>query len=197
MIFNISEEFINNKTYIFRGVSTKNSGTSNYSKKFKTDLNSRFYSWEIFDGQYLFGDIQVFELLDDTNILNLGTSIPVEEFIEEYNLNDYESAWLYKIYGIKTLNESSKLKDYHDLYHAQQLVATDYLENNTDYDGVCWYEPNDTPEEQIQIWNNNIIRRLSYKEAKQVIEQLKNTNPDMYDNSDYWGPVQYNLYRGK
>ena len=196
MKFKLVEEFLNNKTYIFRGKSTRSTGTKNYSQKIETDLKSRFYSWEIFEGQYMFGNIQVFELLKEDNILNLDESIPVEEFIEENNLENYNSKWLYKIYGIENLKKEDELKDYHDLYHARQLVATEYLETNTNYDGVCWYEANDTPEEQIQIWNDSIVRRLPYKEAKQVIEELKIINPDVYDNSDYWGKVQYKLYRG-
>lgn len=197
MKFKIVEEFLDNKVYIFRAVATKNSESINYSQRVKTDLKSRFYSWEIFQHQFMFGDIQVFELLKQDNILNLDSSEPVAEFLEEYDLEDYKSIWLKKIYGIDSLQEADKLKDYHDLYHAQQIVATDYLENHTNYDGVCWYEPWDEPEEQIQIWNNSIIRRLPYREAKQVIEKLKVLNPDVYDNSDYWGPVQYNLYKGR
>lgn len=185
MKFKLVEEFLNGKTYLFRGVSN-NKYQSNYSNKVKTDLKSRFYAWEIFDGIYTFGDVQVFELLKDDNILNIDESIPVEEFIEEYNLENYKSTWLKKIYGVDSLSEITDF-DYHDLYHARQLVATEYLETATSYDGVCWYEPNDTPEEQVQIWNNSIVRKLPYEEAKQVVEKLAEINPDQYDNgSDLW-----------
>ena len=191
MRFQLIEELLDGKTYLFRGVSN-NKYQSNYSNKAKTDLKSRFYAWEIFDGIYAFGNVQVFELLKDDNILNLDESIPVEDFIEEYNLENYKSVWLKKLYGVDCLADITDF-DYHDLYHARQLVATDYLETNTSYDGVCWYEPNDTPEEQVQIWNSNIVRKLPYKEAKQVISKLAEANPDQYDNgSDFWS-TKYTL----
>ena len=185
---------LDNKQYLFRGESN-DSFQSNYSKKFKTNLKSRYYAWEPFDGIYTFGDVVIYELLDDSNLFDYDDS--VEQFIEDNNLEDFDSIWLYKIYGIKNLSDS-KVEDfdYHDLYHARQLVATEYLENNSTYDGIIWYEWNDTPEAQVQIWNNKILRRLKYKEAKEVNDKLHDINAEVYSKSDadFWNK-KYNIHK--
>ena len=192
----LKEERLNGKEYIFRGVSRPEStDQSNYSRKFKTDLSSRYYSYEIFEGIYTFGDVQVFELLDDSNIWHYEDS--VEEFISEYDLEDYESKWLYSIYKIHTLAEAEGF-DYHDLYHSQQLVATEYLETHTNYDGIEWYEAMDTPEIQLQIWNNKIVKKLTTSQARKVIEQLAAEYPDSIYTKDYRGGLignsQFQIY---
>ena len=182
----LKEVMLDDKQYLFRGESN-NSFQSNYSKKFKTNLKSRYYAWEPFDGIYTFGDVVIYELLDDSNLFDYDDS--VEQFIEDNNLEDFDSVWLYKIYGVNNLSDP-KVEDfdYHDLYHARQLVATDYLENNSTYDGIIWYEWGDTPESQVQIWNNKILRKLKYKEAKEVNDKLYDINSEVYSKSDagFW-----------
>ena len=176
----INEEYVDSKTYLFRGESN-NSYQSNYSNKVKLPFKSRFFSYEVFDDIFMFGDVVVYELLNNSRIWDYGEG--VEDFIEEFSLVDYEFPELYKVYKIHSLSELQEYGgtvrcDYHNLYHAQQLCAIGYLENNysNEYDGIEFYEPQDNPETQLVIWNMNIVRRLSYSEAKQIITKLK----------DYW-----------
>lgn len=188
----LTEEKLNGKTYLFRGESN-DKYQSNYSHKFKTTLNSRYYAFEPFDGIYQFGYVVIYELLNSSNILDYDDS--VEEFVDEYDLHDYKSVWLQKIYNVSTLEECKDF-DYHDWYHAYQIVATEYLESQTNYDGIIWYESNDTPESQIQIWNKSIVKRLSPKKAKEVLAKLAELYPDYYKVSDYAGDFwerKYNL----
>lgn len=179
----VRSETLDDKTFLFRGQSN-NSYQKNYSKKYPTRFNSRFYAYELYDGIQLFGNIAVYELLPSANIFDYGDS--VEEFIDEYQLDTYEVAELYKIYRIHSLSESSEYGgdvslDYHDLYHSRQLTAIAYLEDNlsSKYDGIGWYEAYDTPEEQVMIWNNDVLRRLNYSEAKQVLAQIENRHNEL------------------
>lgn len=185
--FRLNEEQVFGKTFLFRGESK-----NNYHNKANTGQNSRYFAYEIYDGIYSFGSVAIYELLDSSNIFEYEES--VLDFVEEFDLLDRKCPILKKLYGINTLRDlDTEAKDYHDVYHSRQIVATDYLENDTNYDGIIWYEEWDTPEYQLQIWNPNILRKVPYKEAKEIIAELKNINPDMYDNSDPWGRVQYEL----
>lgn len=187
----LNEERIDGKQYLFRGESR-----NNYRNKAKTELNSRYFAYEVFEGIGVWGRVAVYELLDDSNILDYDDS--VEEFVEEYNLLDVKSPLLKKLYGVESLSELDDGRDYHDIYHARQIIATEYLEKQTNYDGCVWYEWSDTPEYQVQIWNMNIVRRLPYKEAKEVINKLAETAPDRYSDevrNDFWSKYNYELKR--
>ena len=134
----IREEFLNGVDYLFRGESNNNY-QQNYSKKVKLPFTSRFYAYEIFEGIPLFGNVAVYELSNSANMWNYDDS--VESFIEEFDLLSYAVPELYKVYKITTLSELKEYGgtitfDYHDFYHAHQLVAIAYLENNykTKYD---------------------------------------------------------------
>lgn len=201
----IKSDTIDNHTYIYRGQSNNNY-QSNYSKKHPTRFNSRFYAYELFDGIQLFGNVAVYELLDSARILDYGDC--VEQFIEDYELVDYEVPELFKIYNIRTLSELSEYggetdSDYHDLYHARQLVAIAYLEDNlsSQYDGIYWYEYSDTPEDQLMIWNNGAIRRLPYDEAKQVLLSMEKIQRELgieeslYFKDEYFGEYNYRIAR--
>ena len=155
----IEEEVIDDKQYLFRGESN-NDSQKNYSKKKKLRFKSRFYAYEIFDNIWMFGRVSVYELSPSAKIWEYGQD--VETFIEEFELEEYEVPELFKVYKIHTLSEIDEYRgdvefDYHDLYHARQLVTIAYLEDNysNKYDGINWYESYDTPEEQIMIWNDN------------------------------------------
>ena len=201
----MNEEYVDGTTYLFRGESN-NKYQSNYSKKVKLPFKSRFFSYEVFDDIFMFGNVVVYELLNDNRIWDYGDS--VEEFIEEFNLVDYEFPELYKVYKIHSLSELQEYGgtvkcDYHDLYHARQLCAIAYLENNysNKYDGIEFYESSDSPEVQLIIWNLNIVRRLSYSEAKQIIAKLRDhweNELDDYDSIyslDWSGKPKFNLHR--
>lgn len=187
MIKALNEENIKGKTYLFRGESD-NRDQSNYSRKAKLRFNSRFFAYEIYDGICLFGNVAVYELLPSAKIWYYGEEIG--DFIEEYDLADYEVPELSLAYRDAT-EPMTKLSDcteyggdielnYHDLYHAQQIVAMAYLEDAMagQYDGIEWYQSSDTPEYQLMIWNKNAVRKLSYKEAKQVVEYFAELYPD-------------------
>ena len=154
----------------------------------------------------MFGNVVVYELLDDSHIWNYDDC--VEEFVEEYDLIDYEFPELYKVYKIHSLSElteygGTKRFDYHDLYHARQLCAISYLENNyiDKYDGILFYESLDDPNEQLVIWNTNIVKRLSYQEAKHIINKIKSRYEDEFDDYDsiysldWTGKPKFNLHR--
>ena len=187
----LNEEYIDNKIYLFRGESR-----SNYHNRAKTELNSRYYAYEVFDLIGVWGNVSIYELLDSSKIFEYEDS--VEAFVEEYNLLDFKSNLLKKLYGVESLSELEESRSYHDIYHARQIIATIYLETQTDYDGILWYEASDTPEYQYQIWNNNTVRKLPYKEAKEVVNKLA----DMYGEdsaysetvrNDLWDKRQFNL----
>lgn len=201
----ITEEQLNNKTYLFRGESNNNY-QSNYSKKFKLPFTSRFFAYEVYDDIILFGNVVVYELLSNANIWEYDDD--VETFIEEFNLEDYTFPELYKVYKIHSLSELTEYGgivkfDYHDLYHARQLCAISFLEQNykNSYDGISWYESNDTPENQLMIWNLDAVKRLSYKEAKDVITALRDFLENELDDIDsmysldYNGKPKFNLHR--
>lgn len=185
------EEYVDGKTYLFRGESR-----NNYHNRAKTGLNSRYYAYEIFDLISAWGDVVIYELLPSANIFEWGES--VEDFIEEYNLQDIKSPILKKLYGVDSISEIEEGRSYHDLYHSWQIIATIYLETQTDYDGIVWYEWSDTPEYQVQIWNNSKVRRLPYGEAKKLVDKLAEMNPDMYskiNREDEWNKRQFKLKR--
>lgn len=203
MIF-LKEETINNKEYLFRGESN-NVFQRNYSKKKKLRFNSRYYAYEIFDNIWMFGGVSVYELSPNAKIWEYDDE--VESFIEEFGLEDYEVPELFKVYKIHTLSEleeygGNKSFDYHDLYHARQLVSIAYLEDNysNKYDGIKWYESYDTPEDQIMIWNNSVIKKVPYKEAKDLLAQFSKELDDlgitgtMYQNDDFGDP-KYILHK--
>jgi len=187
----LHEEEAFGKTYLFRGESR-----NNYHNMNKLDQASRFFAYELFDGIQDFGAVAVYELLDSSKILNYNDDI--DSFIEEYSLRDEPSAILKKLYKVNTIAEmEDKAPAYADdeyttnLFHAKQLVATTYLENNSNYDGIVWYEPYDEPQIQIQIWNFNILRRLSYKEAKALFAELSKTSSN-YDLEHAWYDLKKN-----
>lgn len=187
----LNEEYVDGKTYLFRGESK-----DNYHNRARTGLNSRYYAYEVFDLIGVWGKVAIYELLDDSNILNYDEC--VEDFVNEYNLLDMRSDILKKLYGVYSLNELEEDRSYHDIYHARQIIATIYLETQTDYDGCIWYEWSDTPEYQVQIWNNDIIRRVPYKEAKYVIAELAKQSPDLYGDEvikDEWNRRYFELKR--
>ena len=199
----IRAESLNNKNYLFRGVSN-NKYQSNYSRKANLRFKSRYYANELFDNIMLFGNVAVYELLPTARIWDYDDS--VEQFIEDYSLENYEVPELYQVYKIRTLTElqeygGDKKFDYHDLYHSRQLVAMAYLEDNMagQYDGILWYEWNDEPNYQPMIWNNSVVRRLSYQEAKEVllgIEQLQRDlgiEDSIYYKDDFDGKHYYNI----
>jgi len=185
----IKEELVDNKIYLFRGES-RNSAQSNYHHKNRMPFKSRYYSYEIYDGIYAFGDVVCYELLDDSRLLDYDDS--VEQFCEDYDLIDYESQYAQRAYGVSSL---SRLKeyggsikvDYHDLYHIRQLIATEFLETKmaNRYDGIVWYEWDDEPEYQVQIWNNNIVRKLTYPQAKRLIARMIELHPEIADDLKY------------
>lgn len=192
------EQDLDGKVYLFRGESN-NDVQSNYSYKHKTRFTSRFYSYEIYDGIYLFGNVVVYELLPKARLWDYDDE--VESFISEYHLEDYPVPELKEIYGIDTLSECSEYGgtvnfDYHDLYHSRQIVAIAYLEDNmsNQYDGIIWYEYMDNPEYSLMIWNNDVVRRLSSIEAKEVVEELEKRYPDsLYAKDPEWDSYKYNL----
>ena len=185
----LKEEIIDNKTYLFRGESK-----SNYHNRAKTTLNSRYYAFEAFDTIGIWGKVVIYELLNNANILEYEES--VEDFVNEYDLTSVKSTLLKKLYGVNSLGELTDDRSYHDVYHARQIIATEYLETKTDYDGCIWYEWSDTPEYQIQIWNNSVVRKLPYKEAREVIDKLGEMYPDIYakeDIEDFWNERYFEL----
>lgn len=185
----LKEEIIDNKTYLFRGESK-----SNYHNRAKTTLNSRYYAFEAFDTIGIWGKVVIYELLNNANILEYEES--VEDFVNEYDLTSVKSTLLKKLYGVNSLDELTDDRSYHDIYHARQIIATEYLETKTDYDGCIWYEWSDTPEYQIQIWNNSVVRKLPYKEAREVIDKLGEMYPDIYakeDIEDFWNERYFEL----
>lgn len=199
----IRADVLNNKTYLYRGVSN-NRYQSNYSRKFNLRFKSRYYAYELFEGIQGFGNIAVYELEPSAKLWNYEDS--VEEFIDEYNLATYEVPELYQVYKIKSLSElqeynGDKKFDYHDLYHARQIVAMAYLEDNmaTQYDGIIWYEWADEPNYQPMIWNNSIVRRLSYQEAKNVLLAMEQLQRDIgiedsiYYKDEFDGKYYYNI----
>ena len=201
----LNEAVVNDKTYIFRGESNNNY-QSNYSKKNRLPFESRFFAYDIFSEIVLFGDVVVYELLDDSKLWYYDDS--VEEFIKDYDLENYEFPELYKVYKIHSLSELTEYGgdikfDYHDLYHARQLCTISFLEQNykNKYDGIVWYESWDEPETQLMIWNMNIVRKLRYAEAKQVMSDLKDLFENEYDDTDSmysldaWGEPKYVLHR--
>lgn len=185
----LKEEIIDNKTYLFRGESK-----SNYHNRAKTTLNSRYYAFEAFDMIGIWGKVVIYELSNNANILEYEES--VEDFVNEYDLTSVKSTLLKKLYGVNSLDELAEDRSYHDVYHARQIIATEYLETKTDYDGCIWYEWSDTPEYQIQIWNNSVVRKLSYKEARKVIDKLGEMYPEIYakeDIEDFWSERYFEL----
>lgn len=203
MIKQLNEEYIEGKTYLFRGESD-NRDQSNYSRKANLRFNSRFFSYEIYDGIYMFGNVAVYELLPSARIWQYEEEI--EDFINEYDLADYEVPELSKAYRSST-EPMTKLSDcteyggdieldYHDLYHAQQIVAMAYLEDEMSgqYDGIVWYQSSDTPEYQLMIWNKNAVRKLSYKEAKAVCKYMEEKYPDSaYAKDPDWAEIDSDL----
>ena len=200
----LAEEVIDNKQYLFRGESN-NGFQKNYSKKKNLRFKSKFYAYEIFDSIWMFGRVSVYELSPSAKIWEYGQD--VETFIEEFELEDYDIPELFKVYKIHTLSEIDEYGgdvkfDYHDLYHARQLVAIAYLENNysNKYDGINWYESYDTPEEQIMIWNDSVVRKVPYKEAKELLARYakwledNGVNDTMY-HPDEFGDPKYYLHR--
>lgn len=153
-------------------------------------FTSRYYSYEIFDGIYAFGDVVCYELLDDSKLFDYNDS--TEQFCEDYDLIDFQSQYAKKAYGISSLSEleeygGSKKCDYHDLYHIRQLICTEYLETEmkNQYDGIIWYEWDDNPELQVQIWNNDILRKLTYGQAKKLIARIIEQSPDRAEELRY------------
>ena len=199
----IKAETLNDKTYLFRGVSN-NKYQSNYSRKANLRFKSRYYAYELFENIMLFGNIAVYELSPSARLWDYEDS--VEEFIDEYNLATYEVPELYQVYKINSLSElqeygGDKKFDYHDLYHARQIVAMAYLEDNVanQYDGIVWYEWADEPNYQPMIWNNSVVRRLSYQEAKDVLLAMEQVHRDlgiedsMYYKDEFDGKYYYNI----
>lgn len=199
----IKAETLNDKIYLFRGVSS-NKYQSNYSRKSNLRFKSRYYAYELFEGIQGFGNIAVYELEPSAKLWHYEDS--VEEFIDEYNLATYEVPELYQVYKINSLSElqeydGDKKFDYHDLYHARQIVAMAYLEDNmaNQYDGIIWYEWADEPNYQPMIWNNSVVRRLSYQEAKEVLLAMEQLHHDlgiedsMYYKDEFDGKYYYNI----
>ena len=199
----IRADVLNNKTYLYRGVSN-NKYQSNYSKKHPTQFTSRFYAYELFDNIMLFGNIAVYELSPSARIFDYGDS--AEEFISDYDLAMVDIPELFDIYKIHSLSELEEYGgtikfDYHDLYHARQLACISYCENNlsNQYDGITWYECCDTPEDQVMIWNNSVVRRLSYHEAKDVLLAMEQLQRDIgiedsiYYKDEFDGKYYYNI----
>lgn len=198
------EELINDKEYLFRGESN-NSTQKNYSKKKNLRFKSRFYAYEIFDNIFIFGYVSMFELLPSAKLWDYGDG--VEQFIEDFNLESYNVPELFKVYKIHSLSELDEYGgninfDYHDLYHARQLVAIAYLEDNYKgkYDGIIWYESYDTPETQAMIWNEDVVKKVPYKEARVILNQFEQELNDngvtdtMYHKDDF-GDRKYILKR--
>jgi len=56
----------------------------------------------------------------------------------------------------------------------------------------------DTPEIQLQIWNNKIVKKLTTSQARKVIEQLAAEYPDSIYTKDYRGGLignsQFQIY---
>lgn len=178
---------VGKKLYLFRGVSD-----ANYSKQNDVALKSRFFSYELSEYLSKFGYIQVFEVLDDSKIYDYGES--VFDFCEENDLLETNSNILYTLYGIHNLTETAGM-DTHDEYHSYQVIATEYLENHTNYDGIVWYDWIDDLEYQVQIWNMSILRKLSKKEAEQLISELAEEYPDtIYSNPDHENALTENGY---
>lgn len=98
----IKAETLNDKTYLFRGVSN-NKYQSNYSRKANLRFKSRYYAYELFENIMLFGNIAVYELSPSAKLWHYEDS--VEEFINEYNLATYEVPELYQVYKINSLSE--------------------------------------------------------------------------------------------
>ena len=200
----ITEEIIQGKQYLFRGESN-NSYQRNYSKKNKLRFNSRFFGYELFDGIYKFGNVVMYELLPNSRIWDYD--VTTQEFVEEFDLQDYKVDELYKIYKIHSLSElyecgGSIHFDLHDSYHAFQLVCIAFLEDNykNQYDGIIWYEPFDTPETQYMIWNDKAIRKVPYKEAKYLLSEFEDElNSKGVTGTNYqpdeWGEKHFNLHR--
>ena len=199
----IKAETLNDKTYLFRGVSS-NKYQSNYSRKANLRFKSRYYAYELFEGIQGFGNIAVYELDPSAKLWHYEDS--VEEFIDEYNLATYEVPELYQVYKINSLSElqdydGDKKFDYHDLYHARQIVAMAYLEDNmaNQYDGIVWYEWADEPNYQPMIWNNSVVRRLSYQEAKEILLAMEQLHRDLgiedsvYYKDEFDGKYCYNI----
>lgn len=199
----IRADALNNKTYLYRGVSN-NKYQSNYSRKRKLRFKSRYYAYELFDDIPLYGNIAVYELSPSARIWDYDDS--VEEFITDNDLVNYEVPELYQVYKIHALSElqeygGDKKFDYHDLYHSRQIVAMAYLEDNmaNQYDGIIWYEWADEPNYQPMIWNNSVVRRLSYKEAKEVLLAMEQWYNDegyegsMYQKDKFDGKYYYNI----
>lgn len=188
----IKEEVVDNKTYLFRGESRRDF-QKNYHHRNKMPFTSRYYAFEIYEDIYMFGDVVCYELLDDKKLFDYDDS--VEQFCEDYDLIDYESQYTKKAYGVSSLSElkeygGDKTVDYHDLYHVRQLIATEYLETHlkNKYDGIIWYEWDDTPEQQVQIWNNDIVRKLTHAQAKKLIARMVELNPERADDLIYDNP---------
>ena len=182
---NLDEEYVGGKLYIFRGES-KNDFQSNYHYRNKFPFTSRYYSYELYDDIYAFGNVVAFEVLDESRLFQYEDSS--EEFCNEYDLLDYESKYLKEAYGIDKLSDMSSLGgdvdlDYHDEYHSYQLIATEYLETNmkNKYAGIVWYESNDTPEYQLQIWDSSILRKLKPSEFKNWIREFVKEYPSSKD----------------
>lgn len=199
----IKAETLNDKTYLFRGVSN-NKYQSNYSRKANLRFKSRYYAYELFDGIQGFGNIAVYELLPSAQLWDYEEG--VMQFIEDYDLTHYEVPELYQVYKIHTLSEldefgGDKKFDYHDSYHAWQIVAMAYLEDNmtNQYDGIVWYEWADEPNYQPMIWNNSVVRRLSYQEAKDVLRAMEQVHHDLgiedsiYYKDEFDGKYYYNI----
>ena len=199
----IKAEKLNNKTYLFRGVSN-NKYQSNYSRKNNLRFTSRYYAYELYDGIQLFGNIAVYELSPSARLWDYEDG--VMQFIEDYDLAHYEVPELYQVYKIHTLSEldefgGDKEFDYHDSYHAWQIVATAYLEDNmsNQYDGIVWYEWADEPNYQPMIWNNSVVKRLSYQEAKEVLLAIEQLHHDLgledspYYKDEFDGKYYYNI----
>ena len=184
----LTEAYIDNTLYLFRGVSD-----ANYSQQNEVDLKSRFFSYELSEYLSYYGDIVVYKVLDDSKILDYDDS--VYEFCEEYDLMDTESDILYQLYGIHTLRETEGM-DLHDEFHSYQIIATEYLERHTDYSGVVWYEWVDDLNYQIQIWDMSILKKLSTKQAISIIKELAELYPgsiysdenheDIFNSKEYW-----------
>lgn len=203
MIRYIKADTIGDKTYLYRGVSN-NKYQSNYSQKHHTRFTSRFYAYELFDGIQLFGNVAVYELNPSARIFDYEDC--VEQFVEDYDLQEFEFPELFEIYKIHSLSELKEYGgdvtvDYHDLYHARQLVAIAYCEDNLSdqYDGILWYDSIDTPEYQTMIWNSGVVRRLSYQEAKSVLLQMEQIQKDMgitdtlYHKDEFDGKYNYGI----
>lgn len=83
----------------------------------------------MFEDIVLFGNVSVYELLDNSKLWDY------DGIIEEFDLINYKFPELYKVYKIHSLSELTEYGgtikfNYHDLYHSRQLCVISYLEKN-------------------------------------------------------------------